>query len=165
MQIKIIAVGNAELKTGKNGKPYSAFELTFKDLDKNTTKSKLIMSFDKKVYEILQASQSGEVFDITTVKSGEYWNWTDAKKGTEVAQQAGGSSSSTGSQSAYSNFNNDSRQLTIIRQSTLKAAVDWCNSRDGLTLADVYNTAKEFQEYVLNPDFNLDTVTEENDVE
>ncbi len=161
MKIKVIAVGDAEVKQSKNGKSYSMFELTFKNLDKNTTASKKLMSFDKKLYELFQASHSGDIYDIKLVKSDDdkFWNWSDATKGTEEVT-GNGSEAPSSPRSTYKAFNDDSRQLTIIRQSTLKAAVDWGNAHEGLTLADVFTTAKLFQEYVLNPEFKLDTVTE-----
>ncbi len=168
MQIKIVAVGDAELKVGKNDKSYSMFELTFKNLDKNTTQSKKLMSFDKKLYEIFQGAEVGSVYDVKTVKEGEFWNWKEATKGAEGASltsESGAGSTPATPRAAYKNFNDDSRQLTIIRQSTLKAAVDWGNAHEGLTLADVFTTAKLFQDYVLNPDFKVDEVVEPNEVE
>ncbi len=166
MQIKIVAVGDAELKVGKNNKPYSMFELTFKNLDKNTTQSKKLMSFDKKLYEIFQGAEVGAVYDVKQVKEGDFWNWKEATKGTELPMEGGDPPPNyPPPKVAYKNFNDDSRQLTIIRQSTLKAAVDWGNAHEGLTLADVFTTAKLFQDYVLNPDFKVDEVVEPNEVE
>lgn len=153
---KIIAVSPAELKQSKNGKSYSQIEVTYKDLDKDQTKSKKLMSFDKVLYQTFCDATPGQTYNITVEKEGDFWNWKAATSG--AVNSPATSTTSTGFTKSY---DGDSRQVSIIRQSTLKASVDWCKDREGLTLADVFTTAKLFQDYVNNIEFEYDTVVED----
>jgi hypothetical protein len=155
---KIIAVSPAELKTSKSGKAYSQIEVTYKDLDKDQTKSKKLMSFDKALYNLFVEATPGQTYNVTVEKEGEFWNWKSATSGAGASPEV---SKTSGVPSYTKSYDGDSRQVSIIRQSTLKAAVDWCKDRNGLTLGDVFTTAKLFQDYVNNIEFEYDTVVED----
>jgi hypothetical protein len=157
---KIIAISPAELKQSKNGKSYSQIEVTYKDLDKDQTKSKKLMSFDKALYQTFCDASPGQTYNVTVEKEGEFWNWKSVTSGASATPEP---SKPSGFTKSYDG--GDSRQVSIIRQSTLKASVDWCKDREGLTLADVFTTAKLFQDYVNNIEFEYDTVVEGYDPE
>lgn len=125
MKIEIINVGDVQKKD-----KYSVVELVYKNIDKDKTETKKLMSFSYPVvYNALRQSSKGDKFDIKLVKEGEYWQWTEC---VEAGSDPTPTPSSSGPEpKAYvkgSNYETSEerkeRQTHIIRQSSLGHAVN-----------------------------------------
>jgi len=125
MKIEIINVGDVQKKD-----KYSVVELVYKNIDKDKTETKKLMSFSYPVvYNALRQSSKGDKFDIKLAKEGEYWQWTECE---EAGSDPTPTPSSSGPEpKAYvkgSNYETSEerkeRQTHIIRQSSLGHAVN-----------------------------------------
>ena len=125
MKIEIINVGDVQKKD-----KYSVVELVYKNIDKDKTETKKLMSFSYPlVYNALRQSSKGDKFDIKLAKEGEYWQWTEC---VEAGSDPTPTLSSSGPEpKAYvkgSNYETSEerkeRQTHIIRQSSLGHAVN-----------------------------------------
>lgn len=140
MIIEIIEVGQS-YKKGK----YQELELEYKD-DKGNDKTQTIRDFvSKEVWQVLSDSQPGDKVDITLTKNGQYWNWTGAKKAKAASTSNAKPAYNTGS-TYPSKEEREQTQKHIIRQSMLKAAVDFSNGQ--FTKEEVVGIAAYFEGYV-----------------
>lgn len=156
MRINVLSVTNNTFPGKQAGTSYQQLEVVFKNIDSGKVDGKKIVSFGKfvNVYNVLKDAQSGDSFTITTVKDGNFWNWSEAVKG--VAEAAPGpepTQANTGGKgyaAPKSNYETPEerakRQVLIVRQSSLSAAVATLkldkaalNPEDVLTVAEVYS--------------------------
>lgn len=154
MQITVLSVSKTQ-KVSKAGKPYTQLEVAYKS-DDGQIKGKNLMPFGsaKAAFDAMQAANSGEVWDITPEKEGEFWVWTNVKKSDGSAPAAATPTSVTQTQAAGkvvgSNYETKEeraqRQVLIVRQSSLGHAVEYRGSK--ASVEDIISTAKTFEDYV-----------------
>ena len=160
MQITILSstVGQA---TSKAGKPYSFVELAYKGED-GQVKGKKVMPFgeSKPVYEALAKAGSGEFYTIGAVKNDGtgYWDWISATKsdggptsvGTKnTSASAGIGASSTVKSSYETSEERAKKQVYIVRQSSITAALGFLGGK-AKSVTEVLQIAKQFEQYVFD---------------
>ena len=176
MRIEIINV-QAATKPTKTGKTYVQLDVAYKNLTREgKIEGKKIMPFQNPdVHANLQKATMGQVFEVTTVKEGEYWQWSNVQevaKGSNMEPQTSAASSgyaSKGTPSPKSTYETPEeralRQRMIVRQSSLSNAIDTLSvnpGKDKLATEQVLALAKIYFDWVMNPtDSKLmtDTVT------
>jgi hypothetical protein len=140
--------------------------LTYKDLEKNKVASRKLVDFAApEVYEVLSKAQKDEEYDVELVKneSSGYWDWVGASEAGDEkpvdesgdVQPAPAKAATKGSPSTYgrdfeTRKERDRRQAAITRSVALAQAVAFCIAAkaDGLTVKEVTNTAKKFENYL-----------------
>jgi len=156
-QIEVINV-QSSTKPAKNG-TYTQLDVAYKRLDTGKIEGKKIMSFtNKDVFSTLSKATTGNVFDVTTEKVGEYWQWIEvnaASGGSAVsdAPQAKSFSSPTPKSTYETPEERAKRQILIVRQSSLAQAVEILSvnpGKDKLQLGDVLQMADKLVDWVLN---------------
>ena len=156
-QVEIINV-QSSTKPAKNG-TYTQLDVAYKRLDTGKIEGKKIMSFtNKDVFSTLSKATTGNVFDVTTEKVGEYWQWIEvnAASGGSAASDApqAKSFSSPTTKSTYETPEERAkRQILIVRQSSLAQAVEILSvnpGKDKLQLGDVLQMADKLVDWVLN---------------
>lgn len=148
MQIAIVAKGNTESKRSANGKSYSLFELTYKS--DGQTRTKKVMNFDRDIYPVLKEAKPGEVYEVDSVKDGEFWKWQKVTKveGTSAAAPAA-STSRTGTWETPEE--RAMKQIYIARSVALAQAVLVETKNESSTVEDILKTATEFEQWLLAP--------------
>ena len=161
MKIEIINVQSTSKPTAKGG-TYTQLDVAYKNLDfKGKVEGRKIMSFThKEVFAVLSKATNGQVYDVTRVKEGEFWQWTEAKliqggggQDTPVAQEAG--NKFTGTASPKSNYETAEeralRQKLIVKQSSLSSAISVLKTEKNTpSVKDVLELADTFYEWVLD---------------
>ena len=149
MQISIVDVGSPNTHAAKNGRSYQSIEVMYKN-DSGQAASKKLVSFrNPTVFNHIKGLTKGDTVNVTTVKNSEgYWDWTGIEGEGAVATQE--TKPATGGRVTGSNYETKeeraTRQVYIIRQSSLSTAVDLLGQ--GAKVTDVIATAKEFEAYV-----------------
>lgn len=125
MKIEIINVGDVQNK-GK----YTQVEIVYKDIEKDRVGTKKLMSFSYPlVYNGLRTAKKDDKFNVTLVKEGEYWQWTDfSPLGAEVPMASASPAVPEAKQYVKgSNYETSeeraARQTSIIRQSSISNAI------------------------------------------
>ena len=156
-QVEIINV-QSSTKPAKNG-TYTQLDVAYKRLDTGKIEGKKIMSFtNKDVFSTLSKATTGNVFDVTTEKVGEYWQWIEVNaasggSATSDAPQAKSFSSPTPKSTYETPEERAKRQILIVRQSSLAQAVEILSvnpGKDKLQLGDVLQMADKLVDWVLN---------------
>lgn len=132
MLITIVSVEQGQVPAGKK---YKMVEVAYKGEDGKIAGKKVMDFSYPTVYNALKAASQGDKFEITAVKEGDYWNWSEIKKAEGAASPVtatGGSGEGNRTQ-AFAASSNDryetkeerqARQKYIIRQSSLSTAVE-----------------------------------------
>jgi hypothetical protein len=132
MFVNVIDVSQEVSKMTKTNKPYTEIEVTFKSADNKVSNKKLNnLGFDKKVYTTFVSAKKGDTFEVTSVKEGDYWVWKDvvptSAQGTQTASgggtKAGSGAGAERSSSYETKEERASRQVLIVKQSSLSNAV------------------------------------------
>lgn len=159
MQIKILKV------TDENRGKYNMLNVAFVNLANNKVDAKNIPSFaeSQPAYEALRNASVDDVFNISTArnpKNDKYVDWVQAVKG-EANESVGGTAteaapaatrsferkgSTTGGRDYESKDERAARQVLIVRQSSLSAAVEVLGS--GRPSVDYTKLAEEFTAWV-----------------
>lgn len=159
MQIQIVNASKPEWKEGKvnaqTGKPskYQTLILTYIAGGKTSTKN--IMSFSP-VFNAMKEAESGEQYEVTMVKEGDFWNWTKAEKqdsanGPSEASTPGISRPAQMSKpSTYETAEERAKkQVYIVKQSSLSNALEYSKSVKALkSKEEVLALAQEFVDFV-----------------
>ena len=155
MQIEVIQVRN-DTKTNKNGGVYQQLEVAYKSLSDGKVGAKKLFSFkEKELFSTLAGAKSGDVFNITSEKVGNFWEWTNAVRG--VPQAAGGVG--TGGTGAFSKAPRSTyetpeerarRQVYIMKQSSVSTAatVLTAGAKAPPALSDVLKMAQDIYNWV-----------------
>jgi len=176
-QIEVINV-QSSTKPAKSG-TYTQLDVAYKRVDTGKIEGKKVMSFvNKDIFNLFSKATAGQVFDITTEKVGEYWQWTEAS----VASGNGGTSNagdtpiaksfnaSPAPKSTYETAEERAkRQILIVRQSSLAQAVDILSvnpGKDKLSLEDVLHLADKLVSWVFEtaPPPSMDIGDMDNDI-
>lgn len=151
MQIEIIDV-NVENK-GK----YRVANVSYKYNGK--VEGKKVMSFtNKEVFKTVSEAKQGDILEVKSQKNDAgFWEWTEAApqgKNTGVAETNQRHSQATAvSRNFETSEERAKRQVYIVRQSSITAAlglIELNKPKGPITVEDVVNTAKSFEEYVFD---------------
>jgi len=174
-QIEVINV-QSSTKPAKSG-TYTQLDVAYKRVDTGKIEGKKVMSFvNKEIFNLFSKASGGQVFDITTEKVGEYWQWTEASLsagGAGVASNAPAAKSFSSSPAPKSTYETAEerakRQILIVRQSSLAQAVDILSvnpGKDKLALEDVLHLADKLVSWVFEtaPPPSMDIGDMDNDI-
>ena len=169
MRIEIINV-QAATKPTKTGKTYVQLDVAYKNLTREgKIEGKKIMPFQNPdVHANLQKATMGQVFEVTTVKEGEYWQWSNVQevaKGGSVEPQTSSAASSgyasKGTPSPKSTYETPeeraSRQRLIVRQSCLSNAVETLKvDKKGVDPTEALKLAERYVGWVFGEEAKVD---------
>lgn len=155
--MRIQVVDTLERATPK-GFPYLEVKYT---TDGGPVKTGRVVSFGKSkgAFDTLKAAAQGAVYDIQLEQNGQYWNWVGAVSvagdAAPVAQKA------TGRTSFETPEERASRQVYIIRQSSLSISMEWAkNSNDSTSFEDIQKRAEALTKFVLTGEVQSDPAHE-----
>jgi hypothetical protein len=161
IQIVNVEITSRAGAAGKKG--YEQAEVVYKQEynGKQDVKTKKIMSFaNPAVFAAIKAAKTGEVYEVTQVKEGEFWQWTNivAASAAPAAQAAAPSNTKPAAQS--NTYGRDfetateraEKQRLIVRQSSLSNAVALLTTgaKTPPNVNDVKKLADELVAYVYN---------------
>ena len=168
MRIEIINV-QAATKPTKTGKTYVQLDIAYKNLTREgKIEGKKIMPFQNPdVHANLQKATMGQVFEVTTVKEGEYWQWSNVQevaKGSNMEPQTSAASSgyaSKGTPSPKSTYETPeeraARQRLIVRQSCLSNAVETLKvDKKGVDPTEALKLAERYVGWVFGEEAKVD---------
>ena len=168
MRIEIINV-QAATKPTKTGKTYVQLDVAYKNLTREgKIEGKKIMPFQNPdVHDNLQKATMGQVFEVTTVKEGEYWQWSNVQevaKGGNMEPQTSAASSgyaSKGTPSPKSTYETPeeraARQRLIVRQSCLSNAVETLKvDKKGVDPTEALKLAERYVGWVFGEEAKVD---------
>lgn len=182
--MSLITIVNVEItsRAGAAGKKgYEQAEVVYKQEynGKQDVKTKKIMSFaNPAVFAVLKSAKTGEVYEVTQEKNGEFWNWTSLARSTGEIASSGSAASqpATAAPRAAVNggFNRDfetkeertARQQLIVRQSSLSNAINllMCGAKHPPAVDEVVALANKFVAYVYDAP-ELDLFNSPNDLD
>lgn len=129
MLIEVISVDVQTKPTAKGS--YQVAEVTYKKDGK--VNGKKVMSFGNtaNAFKVISQASKGEFFEVTQVKEGEYWNWTNVVKVDDNGGNAGasaparsGPATNASPKSTYETpEERAAKQVYIARQSSITAAL------------------------------------------
>lgn len=139
--INVKSIGDVSNKSKGKAK-WTEFTVTY-DSDKGE-KEKRFISFKPDEYKVGKSLVVGKTYETRFEKDGDFWNWVGAEEVADVGKPAAANKAVAGA--AW----DADRQLHIVRQSMIKAAVDLTV---GLKLkeaskGDIASLADFFVEYV-----------------
>lgn len=150
MRINLISVESNKVP----GKTWKQVDIAYKN-DKGELKGKKVPSFSlKRGLDTLLSAKEGDPLDITVVKDGEYWNWTEvsAAASDDAPAKANGKSHSgfsTPSRDFETRLERAARQVLIVRQSCLSTAVNMFSVGKSVPdVKDIISIAKQLEGYV-----------------
>ena len=168
MRIEIINV-QAATKPTKTGKTYVQLDVAYKNLTREgKIEGKKIMPFQNPdVHANLQKATMGQVFEVTTVKEGEYWQWSNVQevaKGSNMEPQTSAASSGyagKGTPSPKSTYETPeeraARQRLIVRQSCLSNAVETLKvDKKGVDPTEALKLAERYVGWVFGEEAKVD---------
>lgn len=171
-QITITLLGPVVVNQPNAAKKYKQMTVTHQEDGKDKPEGKKIFDFatPKEVWDTLLAAKPGDRFQIDRQKDekeGKYWEWKAIRPAS-----SGASSASAPAQSTVSVSNNlanpaggatttrvgswetpeerAQKQIYIVRQSTINAAIEYFKSIGSTTHTErnVLQTARDFEDYV-----------------
>ena len=159
MKIEIINVQSTTKPTAKGS--YQQLDVAYKNLDfQGKVEGRKIMSFtNKEVFATLSKATNGQVYEITRVKEGEYWQWSAAMLqgedggGTNMTQSVSNASKPSASpKSTYETpEERASRQRMIVRQSSISNAIETLKvEKKAVDTKDVIKVAQVYFDWVMD---------------
>jgi hypothetical protein len=128
-------------------KGYRTLGVVYESDGREKTQRLVDFGATKPCFEVLLNAAPGDVYEITLQKNGEYWNWVSASAATKEASKT----SAPATRSTYETpEERATRQLYIIRQSSVANALTLHAATKGVSLAQVLETAEGIVQYVLN---------------
>ena len=142
----LISITEVQVSSAPEGKNYQI--ATVKYTHDGKPEERKIMSFTvPEVFSQLQALKSFPVeVNVILRKEGKYWNWTKLEMQSATKDSGGkvvGSNWETSEERAR-------RQVYIIRQSSIASAINFLATKEVITVSEVLNVAKQFEEYVMD---------------
>jgi hypothetical protein len=140
-------------------KKYQTIDVAYKSNGK--VAGKKLMSFTyPQVFKDIQSFKRGDLVEVTSVKEGEYWQWTEVKKA-DANSQAAPAEANVGGASAPRNFGAAKstyetpeeravKQRLIVRQSSLSNAIEVLTTGAKVppSTGDIVGLAEEFVAFV-----------------
>ena len=162
--ISIINVTQQVKPTAKGS--YTILDVAYKNEQTGKTEGKKVISFaQKETFAILSKAIGGQSYTIESVKNETtgYWDWVNAELTTGESQPVAANKSPAGNATPKSTYETAeeraTRQVLIVRQSSLTAAINTLKTTKELDpfkvieLATLYNDWV-FQKDIPNPDFS-----------
>lgn len=150
IRIKVIAVELASVPTQKGS--YQTLDVTYKNQDfGDKTETKKVMSFTfKEVFNVLKDAKSGDTFTINRVKNDKgYWDWVSLGEGGAAPAEAAKSGSTPARSSFESPEERAARQVYIVRQSSISAAIETLKTeKKNPTKEEVIELASYYEDFV-----------------
>jgi len=160
MQVTILSV-SIEHMPGKNG-GYDKAEVAFKGDDGKVSGKNLVSFNAPEAFAVVKAASNGDILDVTTEKDAKgYWQWVKVVKvdaAQAAAQQAVASTTKTTSATTTPRNTYETpeervqKQIYIVRQSAINAAIATLASPDGIVVEDVLQLAREYEKFVYRKD-------------
>jgi hypothetical protein len=119
--------------------------------DSGKSEKRNVMSFtNKELYAVLSNAKPGEVYDTTeNINDKGYKEFTNATKSTSAAGPKSTAATATPKSTYETPEERAARQLYIIRQSNINAAISFLSvGAKTLKIEDVLETAKTLEDYV-----------------
>ena len=151
MRIEIVNVSSRE-KVNQ----YYTIEVIYKAEGKPNLNTKKLMSFKfPEVFKVMEGASRGEFYEVTNVKEGQYWNWTEARKASdspaETPQKKEGGTRVVGS-NYETPEEREWNRTRIIRQSCINYAVNLLEKPSSSEA--VLETAAIFENWVNRKDLS-----------
>ncbi len=159
IQIKVISVDITTKPTAKGS--YQQATLAYRDLAQNQLKEKKILSFTaegKLLFSTAAQAQKDQTYTVDMEKGEQFWEWKKMEQAvpdTVVATQGGSAgkqqanSFASGARTYETAEERAERQVLIVRQSSLSAAVaTLAVGAKGLKPEDVLSLAERYSEFV-----------------
>jgi hypothetical protein len=142
MLIKIINVSTETVPGKGKGRPYEQAEVVYKNERGEAKTWKLVSFSNPQVFETLKNSKSGEQYEITITKDGEYSKWSSATLSDGTAPAAVGTPANPApAKTAGSTYETKEeralKQRLIVRQSSLAQAVALLPDSDVISILEV----------------------------
>jgi len=148
LNIQIIDVSVLE-KQAANGNTYNAMNVAYTNIDTGKVESKQLFAFStpKEVWSALLSADKGSYYSVDREKDkkqGKYWEWVGIHRQDKAPEKT----ATAPTRPAYETPEERAqRQVSIVRQSCLKAAVDLIKDQSqDPTMA--INIAKQFEAFV-----------------
>ena len=155
MKIEIINVQSTTKPTAKG--TYQQLDVAYKNLDfQGKVEGKKIMSFNyKDTFAALSKATNGQIYDITKVKEGEYWQWSNAVLEESHGTSAPATPVSKASPSPKSTYETPEeralRQRMIVRQSSISNAIETLKvEKKAVDTKDVIKVAQQYFDWVMD---------------
>ena len=155
IEIQVLNIEVEERKNSKGG-TYKMADVAYKDLSSGKTQSKKIASFGKTEATFLSFASNGVgKYSAELEKDGDYWVMTSATPSSgKPSSVASKEAQPSGQPQPASKFaeDKDRVQKYIVRQSSLKAAVDFFAVKGDkkVTVDNIVETAAKFESYVFD---------------
>jgi len=178
MRIKVLAVENKKVEEGK--KNYNLLDVSYKNLEFNKVEGKKLVSFaSPDVYNALKDAKAGDEFDVTKgdKSAAGFVPWTrcvvagEATLTEDSRQVSGAAPASTASKSTpRSTYETPEerakKQVYIVRQSSIGAAIELLNlmGNKKASVEEVTSIAKQFEQYVFGNDPMQELIDMEDDI-
>jgi hypothetical protein len=139
--------------TGRTGKPYEYLEVTYRSYFQGKPKvdGKKLLKFNTptEVWMALSSAKKGETYQIGIVKNDAgFLDWVEVSTQTgEISK--GEAVAETGTKAAQYAEQDANRQRMIVRQSSLKAAVDVANAGTNDDTDFILELAAKFEDWVM----------------
>lgn len=136
-------------------KKYFTVEVAYKSNGKVQAKKLVSYSYPQ-AFKDIQSFKRGDLVEVTTVKEGEFWQWTAVAKGAEAVPAEAPRDFKKETTTVKSNYETSeeraARQVLIVRQSSLSAALNYLElvKNTKVTAKDVMRLADEFTDWVFN---------------
>lgn len=144
-------------------KKYHTIEVAYKANGK--VQAKKLMSFTyPQVFKDIQSFKRGDFVEVTTVKEGEYWQWTNVVASNQGTTEEAPREFKKEVAATRSNYETPeeraARQVLIVRQSSLSAALNYLElvKNTKATANDVKRLADEFADWVFNKESGNEAV-------
>lgn len=168
MQISVLN----HTKTQPPGKSYFQLEVNYKDLSTGKIASRKVVSFGpgKNVFDVLVNAKPNESYDITVVKDGQYYNWTEAKQLPPESVAAQVAKAVSVKPEYETSAERARRQILIVRQSSLSTAgnILTAGAKNPPSVDSVFALAEQFYSWVMadpEADLKVDVLSIPNDLE
>jgi hypothetical protein len=161
MQVKYTIIGVSHKKgMSRNNKRYKYLEIDYKEDGKAATYKAFEFNMDNDLYARFADLKPGQEIIVTKEKpeGSQYWNWIDFKY-PEAEKQVPNQS-----KLVPIPYDGDAKQVLIVRQSAIKASVDYHSafSKDsGASMEDILNSAETIVNYVLTGEIQDEVIVPE----
>jgi len=154
MQVTVVNVSRED-RPNKTGGTYGVLTVAFRNAEGKLTEKKLMSFQNPQVFKHFERVSPGDLVEVTSVKVGDYWQWTAIGVATVVAPAD--STSKATAAPPKSNYETSEeradRQRLIVRQSSLSAAVNVLTvGAKALDKEAVKALARDFEEWVFRVD-------------
>jgi hypothetical protein len=156
MIVEIVKVDGPKSEAGKGGKAYQIIEVAYKDEAGRIQGKKLVSFQNPTVFDAFSKAQSGERFDVTSEKVGNFWNWTGVGPAGAAASVPTGSKPTSGGKVIGNNYETaeerKEKQRVITKLAVLNTAVAFLTATGDKKASKetVVESAEFFEKWVID---------------